>query len=200
MNGIIMASMMEALPFINGLNLVLDKKSPFTVYKNDDYCLIISGIGKVNATLATSCLILEYDVNSIFNIGAAGALVEKMAIGDIRHIDTVYEHDRPSLDGSAGKKILPQVLNGHLTASLATGDVPVTSAEGRRALSSIAELADMEGAAVVRACRRYKKDVFLFKIVSDTAATNDGDIIGNIKKTSEQMFEYFHNKIIKCEV
>ena len=195
-----MASMMEALPFINGLNLVLDKKSPFTVYKNDDYCLIISGIGKVNAALATACLILEYDVNSIFNIGAAGALVEKMAIGDIRHIDAVYEHDRPSLDGSAGKKIFPQVLNGHLTASLATGDVPVTSAEGRRILSSIAELVDMEGAAVVRACRRYKKDVFLFKIVSDTAATNDGDIIGNIKKTSLLLCDYFVNKVLKGDV
>ena len=200
MNGIVIASMMEAFPFINGLNLVLDKKSPFAVYKNDDCCLIISGIGKVNAALATACLILEYDVNSIFNIGAAGALTDNFTVGDIRHIDAVYEHDRPSLDGSACKKILPQVLDGHLTASLATGDVPVTSAEGRRALSSIAELVDMEGAAIVRACRRYKKDVYLFKIISDTAATNDGEIIGNIKKTSEQMFEYFHNKILKGEV
>lgn len=196
MNGILIATTIEANPFISGLRLELVTKSPFTVYKRDDWCLVISGIGKVNAALAAACLIGEYGAGRIYNLGTAGALTGGFGIGDIRHINVVYEHDRPLLSGGSIKEISLNTIDGLRMASLATGDIPVILNEERQRLSAVADLVDMEGAAVARACRRYDAEVFLFKAVSDCADTPLSEIKNNVRKASVLLFDYFTQKVL----
>ena len=196
MNGIVIATMMEAEPFIKGLRLKAAITKPFRIYRGDGQVLAVSGIGKVNAALATATLILEHKAAPIYNVGAAGALSEALKFGDIRHISAVYEHDRMKFDVEAPYIIKTDVLDTHVTASLATGDIPIVTPEERRALAAFAELVDMEGAAVVRACRRYNINGYLFKAVSDTAETPEEELIPGLARVSKSLFEYFIERVI----
>jgi len=199
MDGIVVATPIEAEPFIKGLRLEAEADTkPFRIYKGGGRILIVSGIGKVNAALATATLILQHRAAPIYNLGAAGALTDELKFGDIRHISAVCEHDRKL-------KVKPQiiktdVLKNHVMARLATGDVPIFSPQERRALAAFAELVDMEGAAVVRSCKKYNVSAYLFKAVSDTFETTEEELMPNlekvIEKVSESLFEYFAGKVI----
>jgi len=197
MDGIIIATMMEAQPFIKGLRLeAAVATKPFRIYRGGGRILAVSGIGKVNAALAAATLILEHKAAPVYNVGAAGALSDTLKFGEIRHISAVYEHDRVKFDTEAPYIIKTDILAAHATASLATGDIPIVSPEDRRALAAFAELVDMEGAAVVRACRRYNVNGYLFKAVSDTAETPEEELIPGLERVSESLFEYFVERVI----
>ena len=93
--GIVIATKLEAEPFIKGLSLNILEEDPFSIYSNDNIFLIISRIGKSYAAIATSYLIWKYESDCMINIGAAGSTKRDKNIGDIFHINNVIEYDRP---------------------------------------------------------------------------------------------------------
>lgn len=79
--GIVIATMLEAEPFIAGLSLKLEAHEPFPVYTAGEIALVVSGIGKVNAALAAAHLIREKSIPLLHNPGAAEALREGIGSG-----------------------------------------------------------------------------------------------------------------------
>jgi adenosylhomocysteine nucleosidase len=195
--GLVFATKIESAPFIKGLGLQKIGKKPFDIYNKDNIFLIKSGIGKANAAMATSYLISKYNVNSVLNIGAAGASTAEKKIGDIFHINKTVEFDRPKLLNNGIRISKPEILKGFSTASLATQDKPVVSPEDRKNISKHADLVDMEGAAVVQACRLWDVKCFLFKIITDTPEHKEIEIIKNVYMTAGKMFEFFKANILK---
>ncbi len=195
--GIIFATAIEARPFIDGLDLALIEKKPVPIYGNGSTVLALSGIGKSCAAIAATDLIGRYQLSRIINLGAAGAAGMKFKIGDILHIDAVYELDRPRIDSEGGcpTEHKPDTLEGFTCASLATQDRPVLSETDRQAAGKYADLVDMEGAAVVQACRAMDADVYLFKIVTDIADCGAKEIIGNIVATRKSLFEFYRDRL-----
>jgi len=195
--GIVMATRLEAAPFIDsGLFACLEKK-PFPVYQSNNFILILSGIGKAASAIASTLLITKYDREIMFNIGAAGSTTENISAGEIFHINAVIDYDRPSLAGNKPRYLTPCVLPDYQTSVLATQDVAVVSRKERKKVGQMASLVDMEGAAFVQACTIFDKKNYLFKIVTDTPAhTTDRDIIENIKKTREKLFVFFKKEFI----
>ncbi len=55
--------------------------------------LLKSGIGKVNAALATAMLIERYAPQAIINTGSAGGFAANLEVGDIVISDAVVHHD-----------------------------------------------------------------------------------------------------------
>ena len=51
---IVMATMIEAKPFIRGMSLKEYEQRPFRLFKNDDILLTISDIGKANAAMGAA--------------------------------------------------------------------------------------------------------------------------------------------------
>ena len=190
--GIVMATRIEAAPFIDsGLFSCIEEK-PLPVYMHESVYLIISGIGKASAAIAATYLITKYKTELMYNIGAAGSTTEDHSLGDILHIDSVIDYDRPTLVGSKPRYLKPDIIEGYKTATLATQDVPVVSAEARDKVSKSASLVDMEGAAFVQACRTFRIKNYLFKVVTDTPAhTVDTLIIDNIKNTRDILYQFF---------
>ncbi|HRZ28386.1 MAG TPA: 5'-nucleosidase, partial [Spirochaetota bacterium] len=72
MTGIVMATMLEAGPFIRGMGLAEIPGGPFPVYRGADAILAISGIGKVNAAVAVAYLACAHSPSLVLNLGAAG--------------------------------------------------------------------------------------------------------------------------------
>ena len=190
-----MATKIEAEPFINGFGLALVEKKPVPLYAAGPLLLALSGIGKTSAAIATAALIERHHPSAVFNCGAAGAAGGGFSVGDILHIDRVYELDRPHLTADRPVAHKPDTMRGFRRASLATRDRPFLEDDDRRAASVHADLVDMEGAAVVQACRAFGVDVYLFKIVSDTHGAGTEEIIGNMIATRGTMFEFFRDRI-----
>ena len=57
-----------------------------------DLVLVKSGIGMVNASIITTLLIKEFDVNKILFSGVAGSLNKNINVGDIVIADSLVEY------------------------------------------------------------------------------------------------------------
>ncbi len=180
--GIIVATMLEAKPFVLGMALNELENEPFPVFKKDNIILVISNIGKANAAMATTYCCQKFNPSCICNLGAAGASGFAHPLGKIYLIDKIFEYDRPKLTSDELTTQKPHVLNGFSTATLSTSDRAIIDPEERKKISEFSDLMDMEGASVVQACRIFETKCYVFKFVSDTPEhTKDGDIIKNIR-------------------
>lgn len=181
--GVIMATLLEAEPFIKALAMEKIEEGPLAVYRQGEIALAISGIGKVNAAVATTRCCTLFRPHRLLNLGAAGATGPSHPIGAIYHITKAIEYDRPLLRGSGPHVHTPEVLPGFREATLATQDRAVIHPDHRREVSAVAELVDMEGSAVVQAGRRLGVGCLLFKFVSDAPdqPSGHGDIIECIR-------------------
>jgi len=194
---IVMATMLEAKPFIEGISLAQIERTPFPLYKNNNIFLILSGIGKANAAMATFYVCRKIKPDCIFNLGAAGAADFTCSLGEMFHIIKIFEFDRPQFKSGKPRIHTPLILNGFNTAKLATSDKAVLDPDERKLISKSAGLVDMEGASVVQACRIFQAKCCIFKFVSDTPDhTCDSDIVKNIRQYRRQFCEFVLNSVI----
>jgi adenosylhomocysteine nucleosidase len=134
--------------------------------------VVVTGMGKTAAAAVTAEALATaggLDDLTVLNIGTAGSL--RAGLSGIFLPSAVLNHDI-SADLVRGLGYDPQerlpVPGGDGTV-LATGDVFVTEPDVRERLAEAAHLVDMEGYAVVYACRRRGVAVRLVKHVSDEA-------------------------------
>ncbi len=133
--------------------------------------VVLTGIGKVAAAVAVSRAIAERQPSSVLNVGTAGALRD--GLEGVHRIGRVIEHD---LDHDALGALIGEPIDGEVVLdpsepiTLATGDAFVADAHVRAGLAVRADLVDMEGYAVARACEAAGVPCELVKVVSDTAS------------------------------
>ncbi|MDE0316767.1 MAG: 5'-methylthioadenosine/S-adenosylhomocysteine nucleosidase [Candidatus Poribacteria bacterium] len=65
-------------------------------YGNKGWIIMQSGMGKVRAASMCQMIIDKYQVDTFFEFGFAGGLVDTLGIGDIVVINSVSEHDAPN--------------------------------------------------------------------------------------------------------
>ncbi len=192
-----MATLLEAKPFVLGMSLKQRRKEPFAVFQNDHILLIISGVGKANAAMATGYSCDKYHPVCVCNLGAAGATDVSHPLGAIFHINKIVEYDRHELTTRKPCIHNPSILNGFQTATLSTSDMAVLDPDKRKKISMNADLIDMEGASVAQACRKFNTKCFIFKFVSDTPDhARDEDIVGNIRLHRSFFYEFFIRSVI----
>jgi len=194
---LVMATLLEAKPFIGGLSLTRLEQKPFSVYRNINHILIISGIGKANAAMACAYSCLKFAPSYVVNLGAAGATGERDALGEPLHVKTAFDYDRPQFKSKSPHKLIPEIFEGFSYAKIATLDRPVTDPAEREKLSKTADLIDMESASVIQASRKFKTPCYVFKFVSDTPEhTRDNDIVENIRKYRNEFFSFFRESVL----
>ena len=194
---LVMATLLEAKPFIGGLSLIRLEHKPFPVYRNKNLILVISGIGKGNSAIACAYSCLEFNPYSIINLGAAGATGYGHTLGELLHITRAFEYDRPQFKSKSPHKHIPDVFEGFSYAKIATIDRPVLDPAERENLSKTADLIDMESASVIQACKKFKTKCYIFKFVSDTPEhTRDNDIVENIKIYRNTFFSFFLESVL----
>ncbi len=195
----VFATLMEAKPFISKMRLELREEKPFKIYGRNDVPVLaaVSGIGKAPSAIAAGYLASIPGVRRIVNAGAAGALKKKYSLGDIFEPLKVIDYDSPSLVSGRERAILLSSESTVTGIVLATVDVPAVTPERREAISSSADIVDMEGYGAVLAAVLYGKEARLVKVVSDTIEDTDhGNIVANVKKVSESMAEYIADVIL----
>jgi adenosylhomocysteine nucleosidase len=194
MIGIIFATLAEAGPFLELSRAVQLDDKPFRVFQvpsQPTLLVTVSGMGKVAAALACQAQIREFKVDEIVNAGACGALHvgHGYAPGAVFCIATAVEGDHEVL----GEAPRPIISDGKIdwdqrAARLVTCDRPVFDADRRLELSAIADLVDMEGAAVARVAAMYRIPWTMIKGVTDAAGHTDcATLKENLPMVSEKI-------------
>jgi len=194
---LVMATLLEAKPFIKGLRLSKVSDKPFPVYRAGTIVAVISGIGKANSAMAAAYACLEFNPRQLVNLGAAGATGASLPPGANLHVRRALEFDRPGLRTKKPHEHISDILSGFAMADIATLDRPTLAAAERRRLSKITQLADMESAAFIQACRKFGRKCYVFKFVTDTPAHTSGrEIVANIHKYRGRFFEFFQQEVL----
>ncbi|MDW0117420.1 5'-methylthioadenosine/S-adenosylhomocysteine nucleosidase [Sporosarcina thermotolerans] len=161
---------------------------------NHDIILVKSGIGKVNAAIATTLLIQQYKPDAILNTGSAGGFAETLEVGTIVISDEVRHHDvdacvfgyeigqvpgmppsylsDPKLVQAAREAVEEIGEHAHATGLIASGDVFMSDSERVNLVKSqfpkmIA--AEMEAAAVAQVCHQFGTPFVVIRALSDIA-------------------------------
>ena len=154
----------EAKPLIQYFNLVQNKSyEPLKIFENNQYILVVSGMGQVKTTDALVFVFEIFNINKAVNIGIAGCIDKRIKLGSL----FCTNHSLPNIQ----------------TASLTTVDEPLEDASLLKTL-----LVDMEAKSFVQCARKNlnKENVFVFKIVSDYLSKEIPDkslVYNSIKKS-----------------
>lgn len=136
-----------------------------------DHQLLLTGPGKVSASISVAASLSERRPERVLNVGTAGAL--RPGLSGTFTVGRVLEHDfdAAAIEALTGRPLPgPVELDASSEIVLATGDVFVQDEALREALAERAHLVDMEGYAVARTCAAFGVPCTMVKIVSDEAS------------------------------
>ena len=200
--GIIFAMLEELEAFKDYLNF----EKEYTIFELTFYegtlhgihCILVeSGVGKVNAARTTQILIDNYKVDYIFNIGVAGGISEKLAVGDIVIGEKLVQHDFDITAFNHEKGYVPKVgkfvetdtylltiadavikkmseVRG-LRGIIASGDIFCTETKmsSKIAQKFNALCVEMEGASIAQVCYLSHVPFLIIRSISDTPNNNN---------------------------
>lgn len=157
--------------------------------------LMRSGIAKINATFATTLLLVKYGVKHVINVGSAGGLRDDLRILDVVVSTHVAQHDLdvgrargelgdqprfffadPELVSKASQlKIEGATIHQGLVVS---GDQFVVSAAAGSILNHFADAicVEMEACAVAQVCFKMKMPFVIVRSISDLPHETDNNL------------------------
>ena len=135
--------------------------------------VVFTGPGKVSAAtkVAEALAAAPEPPSFVVNAGTAGALRDGLT--GVHRVGRVIEHDfdRDGLTALLGEPLPGEIIiDSRIPITLATGDVFVQDSALRAELAKRADLVDMEGYAVARACLLFDVRCEIVKVVSDEAS------------------------------
>lgn len=159
MRYIVTALYSEAKPLIDFFNLIKHDDPYFPIFQNNQIILIVSGIGKINAAIATTYLLANRKTNPklVLNLGICGSSYATHQIGELFEIKKI-------IDQSSSKVIHLTDKNLFQTATLACFDTPQNDPSKLQN-----RLIDMESFGFYQSSKKFLKSdaIHLIKVVSD---------------------------------
>lgn len=176
--------------------------------KKKQIVLLKSGIGKVNAAMATTIMHERFSPSYVINTGSAGGFSKELEIGDLIISSEVVYHDvdvtafdyqygqvpgMPAMFSAHPKlvhiaELVTKELQIHsLTGVIATGDAfmedPERVAFARNKFPMMLA-AEMEGAAIAQVCHQYEKPFVIIRALSDIAGKASSKSFDSFLKTA----------------
>ncbi len=193
----------------------LDIKITMGEWAGHQVCLMESGIGKVNATLAAEWLARDFKPDLVINTGSAGGVIQGAQVGDFVFADRVCHHDidvspigfefgeLPRLPVYYPVKekwlnLLDQVATDlhdvHHIGTIATGESFIYHDHQVQQIKQRFKqvvACEMEAAAVAQVCHLHDMDFLVLRNLSDVAGagaqTNFNQYIEQAGKKSTEL-------------
>lgn len=158
------------------------------IYYNENICVGLSGIGKVNASLLLSYLLNRFNIDKIINIGI-GAAFNSLEQSDVLISDKVIYHDfdltkfgylKGEIPGicyfETDKSLQDKFLNvlkdeNVFVGNIASGDKFVLK-KNEIDLPYQIEGIDMESGGIAQTANFYKKPFVIIRVISDCLEKN----------------------------
>lgn len=129
---------------------------------NDDNVIVKTGVGKVNAAIATSTAIVQFRPNRIINVGLAGAIRKDLPLGEVYPVSRVrfFDVDVTAFDYEHGQYpecLLPDYNLEREGVYVVTGDQFCTSLDQLQNTLDIVspDLLEMELGAIAHTCLHF---------------------------------------------
>ena len=178
MIGIVFATIREAQPFLQKLGESVH-----------NIIVCICGMGPESAGREVRQLLKNHKIDSVINAGIAGALNINFHIGQVVSVSKVVNWPANSYyipDGANLWSDLP-------SAVLITSADPVFDNALRSQMVKLADIVDMEGAAIAHVCQEAKIKFSAIKAISDLAGENDRErLFENIDALSVKIAEILY--------
>ena len=180
---------------------------------NHQVVLLLSGVGKVAASMATTILLAHYKIDYVINIGTAGGMEKQQNTLDVVISKRViqYDFDTSSADGEDGKglkfnscenlakKVQNAFKKGNIQAKMYIGDI----ASGDRFISETSDIeyikksfptviaCEMEAGAIAQVCSKFNVEFIVVRSLSDIVYHDNSaiDFKTNVEKTSKRSAE-----------
>ena len=194
--GIIGPTETEIMPFINKIedkeitrHAMINFHTGY--FENTSVVAVVSGVCKVNAAIATQILIDKFDVTHIILTGVAGALDQRLQIGDVVIAKEVAHHDvakdilieyHPCMEDiyfRTDSKMLQDILEVSKSLSVAnkfyagriiSGEAFIKDSKRNRLIEVFEpQCVDMESAAVAHVCYVNTTPFLIIRAISDLA-------------------------------
>ncbi|MEG0823523.1 MAG: 5'-methylthioadenosine/adenosylhomocysteine nucleosidase [Erysipelotrichaceae bacterium] len=186
-----------------------------------DVVLMLSGVGKVNASMNTTILLSNYDVEYIINIGTAGGLEANENVLDIVISDNVVQHDYDTslIDGISGiglsfkadSELVKRASNLLASTTLDSKVYVGTIASGDQFIADIKQLesiktkfndakcVEMEAGSIAQVCAKFKTPFIVIRSLSDIVFNPSSHLDFNeyLTKASERSAKFTYNFINK---
>ena len=167
----------------------------FTFYigslRNRKIVLAESGIGKVNAAMLATIMIVKFNVKAVCFSGVAGALDSKLKVGDVVIGEKMLQHDMDVSEFGLKKGEIPRMdtsvflsndrlmeivkeyklsNNKIYSGTIISGDQFISLKQAKQELAAEfnAMCVDMESAAVAQVCHRLDKKCLVIRSISDS--------------------------------
>lgn len=187
-----LAQLKEAISTDNVITIA-NQKFYDGVISDHEVTVVQSGIGKVNATIATALLIQEFNVDVVINTGSAGGIGSGLSIGDLVISTNLAYHDADNrgfgytygqipqmpaqyeADVEVGKLINEAAVETgwHVQKGLiVTGDSFISSDDQINQIKEHfpeALATEMEGGAVAQTCMQFGVPFAVVRAISDVA-------------------------------
>jgi len=138
--------------------------------------VFVTGLGKVNAALTATRLIMEHSPQLVVNFGTAGSVSSEHTQGLVECTGYI-QRDMDCSPLGFDKYVTPYEEGGHLL-----GTPEIVCASGDSFMTDAAELpatgvhiVDMEAYAMAKVCREFGIQFRCFKYISDNADENASD-------------------------
>ncbi len=151
--------------------------------------LMLSGVGKGHAALATTLLLKNYDVDAVWNIGTAGGLQESQQVLDLVISEQIIQHDydTSAIDGEEGiglrfqadqhfialcKSVCIEANERFHCGLMLSGDQFISEPKQIMELKQrypSAQCAEMEAGAVAQVCTHFHIPFVILRSLSDIA-------------------------------
>ena len=201
----VIAAMQEEMKEIKNIMNNIEEKNVYDLKiflgRIGDKKIILTecGIGKVNAARVTQILIDKFEIDTIINVGSAGALNPKLQIGDIVIGEKILQHDfditafghpkgyisNVGLEIESDKSLIDKMKKAIQTVSLsdekieigviASGDIFCTEIKMKEKIRKKfnADAVEMEGAAIAQVCMLCNIPFIIIRGISDTPNGNN---------------------------
>lgn len=194
------ASELEAVPFISGLDKISDGPH---LYSCDNYKVLITGMGLVNTACSVSCYLqkLKDSQPRLINLGVAGAVNERLDLHSVHRISgfsVFYNSVVPQSSKGIMNQAYPSIIDNNRGLSLASSLHPVWDEDGKERLIELdVDLLDMEGYAFASACEQQGVEYEVYKSVSDyLSKATQTDFLLNARKAAEALRVFFEKQLL----
>lgn len=201
---IVVALEKEAQPLVSKIDKKVEstlsgKKIFCGTIEGKNVCLIVSGIGKVSAAIATQAVIAKFNPSAIINFGTVGGVKNDVSAKKYYAIDKCcqYDFDLSDLDdvpigyiqdyNCVFFNVNSNAIDFLEKRSLATSDrFTCKQRDVDTVLSLDCSVCDMEGAAIAQTCLSNNLPLYIIKGVTDVcgSGTNANQFNENLKAVS----------------
>ncbi|MBN1654187.1 MAG: hypothetical protein JXA30_10455 [Deltaproteobacteria bacterium] len=164
------------------------------LYQIDDGFLLVTGEGLQNATerVAAVCGGLGEEIESVINLGIAGALDDSLSLGEIYPVRVCYAEQ----NGSMQFRSFPTASfeDARARDCVSVNYRAVEPDEANR-LINFASCVDREAWAIASVCALFNLPFFSYKLISDRVGKGQADLFEAAKEQgqyySDRLFEFF---------